>query len=397
MDVITLSAQRRNKVWLDKVSGRFETFLEEVSRETRIEDWPHAAGVEKNVLIYDGGSVRNAARDREARLALSAEWAEVFMSGPGVIVIKGAMTDLAVIDEATAIFDRIIEEEKAGSGGGGDHFAKAGANDRIWNALEKHCLAEPENFAHYYACDAIAMASEAWLGRGYQVTAQVNRVNPGGAAQTPHRDYHLGFMSPEQMNAFPAHIHQVSPLLTLQGAVAHCDMPVESGPTLLLPYSQTFFEGYLAFEREPFQRYFAENHVQLPLAKGDAVFFNPALMHGAGTNRSTDIRRMANLLQVSSAFGRAMESVDRSKMAVTLYPALKAAQEAGRMSEAELSNAVAACAEGYAFPTNLDRDPPKGGLAPKSQADLMLEALLAGVEPTSFAEQMAAYDERRLT
>ena len=31
--------------------------------------------------------------------------------------------------------------------------------------------------------------------RDYQMTAQVNRVNPGGAAQTAHRDYHLGFMS----------------------------------------------------------------------------------------------------------------------------------------------------------------------------------------------------------
>ena len=33
---------------------------------------------------------------------------------------------------------------------------------------------------------------------------------------------------------------------------------------------------------------------------------------------------MANLLQVSSAFGRAMESVDRSEMAKALYPALRA-------------------------------------------------------------------------
>ena len=62
------------------------------------------------------------------------------------------------------------------------------------------------------------------------------------------------------------------------------------------------------------QAYFDAHHVQLPLQKGDAVFFNPALMHAAGHNRSADVRRMANLLQVSSAFGRAMESVDRLRM-----------------------------------------------------------------------------------
>ena len=40
-------------------------------------------------------------------------------------------------------------------------------------------------------------------------------------------------------------------------------------------------------------------------------------------NVSADIKRMANLLQVSSAYGRAMESVDRLAMSVALYPTLR--------------------------------------------------------------------------
>ncbi len=121
-------------------------------------------------------------------------------------------------------------------------------------------------------------------------------------------------MSEPQAARYPAHIHLLSPALTLQGAVAHCDMPVESGPTLYLPHSHKYDAGYLAFHRPEFTRYFEDHYVQLPLEKGDAAFFNPALFHGAGHNKSTDIRRMANLLQVSSAFGRAMESVDRTAM-----------------------------------------------------------------------------------
>ena len=54
--------------------------------------------------------------------------------------------------------------------------------------------------------------------------------------------------------------------------------------------------------------------LQLPLPKGDAVFFKPALFHAAGHNRSPDIRRMANLPQVSSPYGCAMSAA--------LYPAL---------------------------------------------------------------------------
>ena len=87
--------------------------------------------------------------------------------------------------------------------------------------------------------------------------------------------------------------------------------------------------------------------------KGDAVFFNPALFHAAGHNRSTGIRRMANLLQVSSAYGRAMETIDRTRMTHALYPALLSMRAAGRLTEAQAASAVAACAEGYAFPTNL--------------------------------------------
>jgi hypothetical protein len=43
--------------------------------------------------------------------------------------------------------------------------------------------------------------------------------------------------------------------------------------------------------------------------------------------------------------------------------------------DAEADHAIAASAEHYALPTNLDRDPPVGGTAPKSQPSLMRQAL----------------------
>jgi ectoine hydroxylase-related dioxygenase (phytanoyl-CoA dioxygenase family) len=310
--------------------------------------------------------------------------------------MRGAFADTASVDAATALFDAMIAEQHATGTGGGDHFAKPGANDRVWNALEKLCLRDPEVFAAYYGNEIIALVSEAWLGPAYQITSQVNCVNPGGAAQTAHRDYHLGFQSADAVVRYPAHVHRLSPVLTLQGAVAHCDMPLESGPTLYLPYSQTYLPGYIATGRPEFRAYFDAHHVQLPLMKGDAAFFNPALFHGAGNNRSKDIRRMANLLQVSSAFGRAMESVDRARMSVTLYPTLRAMLKAGRTGVTEAANAIAACAEGYSFPTNLDRDPPIGGMAPETQAALFRRALDEDWEPAAFAAAVAAQTGKKL-
>jgi ectoine hydroxylase-related dioxygenase (phytanoyl-CoA dioxygenase family) len=379
--------------WFRPEDCHLDDFRETVERTTDPADYPYADSVEQGVLVY-GSRLRDHAAAPEHRREVQAELTRALLAGPGIVVFAGAFPDPSVVDRASGVFSELIEEQKASGAAAGDHFATPGANDRVWGALDKLALRAPEVFADYYANDVLALVSEAWLGPGYQLTSQVNVVNPGGQAQVAHRDYHLGFMSLDQSLAFPAQVHRLSPLMTLQGAVAHCDMPVETGPTMYLPHSQKYEPGYVAFHRPEFTDYFDRHHIQLPLAKGDAAFFNPALFHGAGTNRSADVRRMANLLQVSSAFGRAMESVDRVAMSLALYPVL-ARRKAAAADERELHNVVAASAEGYAFPTNLDRDQPVGGLAPQTQAELVWQALGEGWDAAAFAAGLRAHTDRR--
>jgi len=386
--------EQTQPIWISDADCRLEDFRRLVERHARLADYPLASAVHHNVLTYQGDDIRRAAADPERRKALMAEWARALNDGPGILLLEDAFPDLAVVDAATDSFFAMIAEQRASNANAGDHFAKPGANDRIWNALEKLCLRDPQLFARYYGNAAVALVSEAWLGPCYQVTSQINVVNPGGAAQSPHRDYHMGFQTADQLARFPAHAHRLSPVLTLQGAVAHCDMPVETGPTLYLPFSQTYELGYLAWRRPEFIDYFDKHRIQLPLCKGDAVFFNPALFHAAGSNRTGDVKRIANLLQVSSAYGRAMESVDRTRMSAALYPALLAL--GNELSAEECANAVAACAEGYSFPTNLDRDPPLEGLAPETQAQLMLKALAEKWPAAEFSTALAKQAERRL-
>jgi len=341
---------------------RLEDLVNELARPTALADYPHASELLEGVLIYDADGLRSAP-DTELVAALA--------DGPGVLVVRAAMPP-DVVARASVQFDAMIADQRAAGLEGGDHFAPPGMNDRIWNGLEKLAVRAPETFVEYYANDVLARVSNAWLGPGYQLTSQVNVVNPGGRAQVGHRDYHLGFMSPEQAARYPEHVHRLSPVLTLQAAVAHTDMPLASGPTCYLPGSQRYAEGYLAADRPEFRRYFDEHHVQLPLKVGDAVFFNPAVIHGAGSNRTADLRRCANIMQVSSAFGRAMETVDRERVCLAVYPALL---ELAEHDPAGAECALASAAEGYAFPTDLDADPPRDGLAPPSQADLVRHAL----------------------
>jgi ectoine hydroxylase-related dioxygenase (phytanoyl-CoA dioxygenase family) len=358
-----------------------------VSQKTELADYPYASAVEQNVLAYDGPRlVRELSADAER---VEAELARALADGPGVVVIAEAFGDLSAVDRATREFEENITAQRAAGGPAGDHFAQAGQNDRIWNALEKLARRAPEVFAAYYANEILAAACRAWLGPGYQVTSQVNVVNPGGAAQVVHRDYHLGFLPEELAARFPAHAHRLSPVLTLQGAVAHTDMPAETGPTMYLPHSQKYLPGYLAFRRPEFRGYFEAHHVQLPLRRGDAVFFNPALFHAAGANRTAGVRRMANLLQVSSAFGRAMEAVDRAAMSAELFPALLAMRDAGAAPSA-VANVIAACAEGYPFPADLDLDQPVDGLMLPAQADILGRAVAEGWSRRRLATELSS-------
>ncbi len=359
---------------LDPQRCSIDEFRRVVEAETDPATMATADRFEHGVPVYEMATLADRLGCRPtASAALLSELGRALSTGPGIIVLAGGVQP-EVVDRATAAFFAMIEAERSDAPEVGDHFAEAGANDRVWNALEKLAVAEPGIHVDYYGNEAIALGALAWLGPAYAVTSQVNVVNPGGAAQVPHRDYHLGFMTDERSASYPLHAHRLSPLLTLQGAIAHGEMPVASGPTMCLPGSQRYELGYLAWRRPEFIEYFAEHHIQLPLSTGDVVFFNPAMFHGAGENRTADTRRMANLLQISSAMGVALESVDRHRMVLATFDAMAERLAAG-VDPILIGHAAAATAQGYAFPTNLDRDQPVDGLTPPSQLDLLVDAL----------------------
>jgi ectoine hydroxylase-related dioxygenase (phytanoyl-CoA dioxygenase family) len=159
---------------------------------------------------------------------------------------------------------------------------------------------------------------------------------------------------------------------------------------MLLPFSQLSHAGFIASLRDDFREVFHEFKVQLPMKAGDVAFFNPALFHGAGANVTTDFQRMNNLLQVSSAFGRTMETMNPDLTALAVYPYLLELED-----EQARENVIAAACEGYAFPTNLDKDPPIGGLAPASQSDLVRTAVAGRWPIERLHTEFAARNARR--
>ena len=62
-----------------------------------------------------------------------------------------------------------------------------------------------------------------------------------------------------------------------------------------------------------------------------------------------------------------------------------------------MRNVIAASAEGYSFPTNLDCDEPIDGLAPATQADVLGQAVRETWEPEALRAELAALAARRST
>ena len=369
-------------------------FVALCSQKVSSEDYKFSLDIQQRVVFYEGEHIQALISTQQA-LELKSELHHCIKDGPGIVVVRQAFQDLKVIDRATEIFKEIIEEEKTSDQHRGDHFAKVGENERIWNALQKFCERDPEAFVAYYNNPVLRFISEAWLGPFFQMTSQVNIIKPGGQAQLPHRDYHLGFQDDSLVAEFPISSQMLSQFLTLQGAVAHTDMNTSAGPTLLLPFSQQYPLGYMAWRDSEFIEYFQHNAVQLPLEKGDAVFFSPALFHAGGNNtESSD--RIANLLQVSSAFGKPMESVDRTKMTKLIYPVLLARKQAKLLSPEETKSVCASVVDGYSFPTNLDFDSPLAGSTPETVQTLIERGLNEEWSAGRFCECLDDATKRRL-
>ena len=382
--------------WVTNTGDLLSELKSHVEVKTQLRDYKFASAIEQNVLVYDCERLSERIFDREARREVMAELCRALLIGPGIVAPKNMYPDTSIVDRVSKVFWQIIDEQRSRGEAKGDYYAKPGSNDRVWNVQEKLSLRDPEAFVDYYANDFMSLIATSWLGPAYQITTQVNVVNPGGEAQQPHRDYHLGFFTDEAAMDYPTHVHKLSPVLTLQGAVAHTDMPRETGPTMFLPHSQKMESGYVAWRNPDIRKYFADNFSQLPLAKGDGAFFNPAVFHAAGTNRTTDIKRMANLTQIGSAFGRTLESVNRQQMSISIFPALQQRRSA-MWSDVDIKNVIAACSEGYPFPTNLDRDSPLKRLAPQSQADLVWKALCDGESVDQLKKTLNDLAERQQT
>ena len=326
---------------------------------------------------------------------MMAEWAWAMFDGPGHVVLRNAFDDLAAVDAATEVFFAIIDEQRRDNKAERRPFRQARRQRPHLERAGKAGAARAGTFARYYANEAIAMVSRGVARDRLSDHVADQFVNPGGAAQSAHRDYHMGFQSAEEIARFPVHAHLLSPFLTLQGAVAHCDMPLESGPTLL---SAVFAD----VTRPAISPIAGRNSSPISTPTTCSCRSPKATPRSSIRRCSTPPATTApptcggsptccSLLGLWPRDGIGRPRQDgQGALSLPCAPARTS-------TRAPVANVIAACAEGYAFPTNLDRDPPLDGLAPPSQAALMTKALAEGWDAAKFSAAVDEHAARRLT
>ena len=213
-----------NQVFFSESDINHDDLRQICSQKTFKEEYPLADSVENNVVIYNAINITPLTDNSNQEKRLKTELNHILEKGPGVFVIRNLFEDCEVIDQSNDIFEKIIKKEDNSKN---DHFA-SGTNARIWNGLQKVALENPEVFINYYSNNVLRVVAESWCGPNFQMTAQVNVVKPGGEMQKPHRDYHLGFQENKEIQEYPISSQRMSQNLTLQGAVAHSEMPLES-------------------------------------------------------------------------------------------------------------------------------------------------------------------------
>ncbi len=222
---------------------------------------------------------------------------------------------------------------------------------------ERPALAHPGVFFDYYANDTVALASRAWFGPNYQVTWALNADIPG------REDRQEWSTSAGRRSPRTATITWVScrwrPRRTIRSTCtacprcSPCTVPWRTATCRWKPGLRCIFRTRRSTYPATWR----------PTCRNSSSI-SPKL-RAIALGHARDGQPVAGVV----AFGRAMETVDRTAAIIALYPTLLARSDSGA-SMTEIANVIAASAEGYPFPTNLDLDQPIGSLNPETQAEL---------------------------
>jgi hypothetical protein len=150
------------RVWYEQAGCNLDDLRSLVETPVDPAEYPHCDLVEEGAVVYGDKGARHR-RPLSRSADLKAEVARALSLGPGAVVVRSAFDD-AVIDRASDVYFMLIDRQKQANVDAGDHFGAPGSNDRLWSALERLALTDPEVFCDYYRNEVVALVSSRGWG-----------------------------------------------------------------------------------------------------------------------------------------------------------------------------------------------------------------------------------------
>ena len=216
--------------WIDEADCRLDEFRAEVTRDTDLADYPHAVDVREQRPRLLGGDRRDR---RPAGAAGRAD------PCAGRRARRGRASRALRRRRRRSRQRGVLRDHRGAAGGGRPRRATTSASPapttasgtprRSWPCMPRGVrrLLRQRHARRGLRRPGWARATRSPRRSTSSIPVAASRFRTATTTSASSRRTHLA--------AYPAHLHRMSPVLTLQGAVAHCDMPVESGPTMLLP------------------------------------------------------------------------------------------------------------------------------------------------------------------
>ena len=158
--------------------------------------------------------------------------------GPGVVVFEGAFSPMswARAEPATRFCDH--RHPTRGRPGPRQVITSASPAPTTGSGTPRRSsrCTRPTSSPSTYANDTLAVVCEARRAGDEDASAgRDNVVNPGGKNSVRTRRSPPRIRPRRAPGGLSRYPHRTSPASALEGAVAHCDMPTESGPTRVPP------------------------------------------------------------------------------------------------------------------------------------------------------------------
>ena len=136
-DMTSTTAHRTADGFRRREDCRLEDLLAVLAEPTDVDAYPHADRVEQGVLVYEAESVRAAPRRRCRGRRPAGRARRRPRRRAGHRRPRRCLRPRRSSTGSPASSSASSPTRRPPGGTAGDHFAKPGANDRVWNALEK--------------------------------------------------------------------------------------------------------------------------------------------------------------------------------------------------------------------------------------------------------------------